>query len=384
MSRLNESPGEERTELPLDGVRVLDFGQYISGPCAGVVLAELGAQVVKVESEVGDPFRKWDTEGGLSATFQAFNRGKKSISVDLKDEDQRGQLLKLLPEFDVMIENFRPGVTARLGVSVEIARAINPKLIYCSITGFGSTGPYASFPAYDGVALGYSGLAGLLLDPEDLRMRGPALADAITGHSAATQILAALHARQRDGRGRHLDVSMLGAVVHFLHSAVSKKVVEDREEGPYTRPHSSQSFVFRCSDGGSLLIHLSSPVKFWQALLAALGRSELEADERFNSRIKRAKHFEELRMELAPEFSKMSRDEWLREFQDLGIPCAPVNSIGEALADPQVVHLGVVQVDETDAGRMPVIRPPAKWDGELLPRIDRAPYLGEHNELLLD
>lgn len=218
--------------LPLAGIRVLDLGQYISGPCTSVLLAELGADVIKVEPPKGDPFRQWEA-GGLNATFVAFNRGKRSIVLDLKEAADRDVLLRLVEKTDILVENFRPGVTRRLGIDPATLAERNPRLIHCAITGFGSSGPYASLPAYDGVALGYSGLAGLLLDPEDPVMRGPALADAITGHTASFNILAALIERGRTGKGRLLEVSMLGALVHFLHSAVAKKIVEGREEGPY-------------------------------------------------------------------------------------------------------------------------------------------------------
>src|SRR5687767_2642385 len=182
--------------LPLTGVRVLDLGSYISGPCAAVLLAEMGADVVKVEPPQGDPFRAWES-GGLNATFVAFNRGKRSVVLDLKTDEGRAHLLDLVRTADVLIENFRPGVMERLGIGWDVLSGIRPELVHCSISGFGNSGPYASMPAYDGVALGYSGLAGLLLDPEDPRLRGPALADAITGHSAAFAVLAALLERHR-------------------------------------------------------------------------------------------------------------------------------------------------------------------------------------------
>ncbi|WP_395104005.1 CaiB/BaiF CoA transferase family protein [Actinomadura sp. SCN-SB] len=365
--------------FPLDDIRVLDLGQYISGPCAAVLLAEMGADVVKVEPpERGDPFRAWES-GGLNATFVAFNRGKRSVVLDLKSEAGREGLLELAADADVLVENFRPGVMARLGLGHDVLRDRNPRLVHCSITGFGGDGPYAGLPAYDGVALGYSGMAGLLLDPGDPRMRGPALADAITGHTAAFAIVAALHERGRSGRGRHLDVSMLGALTHFLHSAVAKKVVEGREEGPYTRPHGSGCHAFLTSDGRALLIHLSSPAKFWEGLCAAVGRPDLPADPRFATRPDRRARYDDLHAELAPIFKTRDRDTWLAVLRDHQVPCAPVNGIGEALADEQLRHLGIIDtVDEPGVGPMPRIRPPVAFDGAVLPPVRRAPYLGEH------
>jgi crotonobetainyl-CoA:carnitine CoA-transferase CaiB-like acyl-CoA transferase len=285
---------------------------------------------------------------------------------------------------DVLVENYRPGVMERLGIGPEVLRATNPTLVHCSISGFGSSGPNAAMPAYDGVALGYSGLAGLLLDPEDPRLRGPALADAITGHSAAFAVLAALLDRHRTGRGEHLEISMLGALVHFLHSAVAKAVVEGRDETPYLRPHSSQAYVWATRDHKQVLVHMSSPPKFWEGLCAAVGRPELVTDERFAARSDRQRNYEVLRAELAPVFAGTDRDEWLAILQAHGVPCAPVNAVGEALRDPQLAHLGIIDVlDEPGIGPMPQIRPPALFGGDPLPAVRRAPYLGEHTEELL-
>jgi crotonobetainyl-CoA:carnitine CoA-transferase CaiB-like acyl-CoA transferase len=367
-------------QLPLHGIRVLDLGQYISGPCAAVLLAEMGADVIKVEPEAGDPFRAWEA-GKMSATFIAFNRGKRSVVLDLKTDAGRQGLFELVATADVLIDNFRPGVLDRLGIGWETLRERNPQLVHCSITGFGSSGPYAKMPAYDGVALGYSGLAGLLLDPEDPRLRGPALADAITGHSASFSILAALIERGRTGRGQHLEISMLGALVHFLHSAVAKKVVEGREETPYLRPHSSQAYVFIARDQQPVLIHLSSPPKFWDGLCRAVERPDLLTDPRFAQRQDRTKNYEVLRAELATAFATRDRDDWLDVLQAHQVPCAPVNTVGEALDDEQMQHLGLIDVlDDPDLGALPQIRPPAHWGGTPLPPVARAPHLGEHTE----
>ena len=177
---------------------------------------------------------------------------------------------------------------------------------------------------------------------------------------------------------------MLGALVHFLHSAVSKKIVEGREEGPYLRTHSSQAYVFVAKDHRSLLVHLSSPPKFWEGLCAAVERPDLLSDARFAERRERQKNYEALRAELRPVFAGRHRDEWLDVLQAHQVPCAPVNSIGEALADEQLQHLGIIDtLDEVDVGLMPQIRPPVLWSGAPLPAVPRAPYLGEHTETLL-
>lgn len=365
-------------------MRVLDLGQYISGPCATVLLAEMGADVVKVEPPAGDPFRAWES-GGLNATFVAFNRGKRSVVLDLKATADRDQLLDLVRGADVLVENFRPTVMDRLGIGYEVLSDQNPGLVHCSITGFGSSGPYRDMPAYDGVAMGYSGLAGLLMDPQDPQPRGPAVADAITGHTAAFAILAALHARDRGDGGQHLEVPMLGAITHFLHSAVAKRVVEGREEGPYTRVHGSQTYAFAAEDGKALLIHLSSPAKFWEGLCAATGRADLLSDPRFIRRPDRQRNYDALRGELAPIFASGDRDSWVQTLQKHQVPCAPVNGVSDALADEQLQHLGFIDVvDEPGVGPMPRIRPPVAFGGSTLPPAARAPYLGEHTQEVLD
>jgi crotonobetainyl-CoA:carnitine CoA-transferase CaiB-like acyl-CoA transferase len=370
--------------LPLSGVRVLDLGQYISGPCAAVLLAEMGADVVKVEPpERGDPFRAWE-RGGLNATFVAFNRGKRSVTLNLKSAEGIERMLALVATADVLVENFRPGVMARLGIDHEMLRERNSRLLHCSITGFGSTGPYRHLPAYDGVATGYSGLAGLLMDADDPCTRGPALGDAIAGHAAAFAIVSALHERHRTGAGRHLEVTMFGALAHFLHSAVSKHIVEGREEGPYTRVHSSQAHAFATRDGKALMIHLSSPPKFWHALCEAVDRPDLPDDARFKTRADRRDNYDALHAELAPIFARRDRDEWLDTLQQREVPCAPVNGVGEMLADEQLCHLGIIDaVEDPDVGRMPQIRPPVHFDGAVLPPRPRAPHLGEHTDQVL-
>jgi crotonobetainyl-CoA:carnitine CoA-transferase CaiB-like acyl-CoA transferase len=371
--------------LPLSGVRVLDLGQYITGPCATVLLAEMGADVIKVEPpSTGDPFRAWES-GGLNATFVAFNRGKRSVVLDLKTSEGKQRLFDLVASADVLVENFRPGVMARLGVGYDALARHNPKLVHCSITGFGSSGPYKDMPAYDGVALGYSGLARLLMDPQDPQIKGPAMADAITGHSAAFATLAALHDRHRTGVGQHLEVTMLGALAHFLHSAVAKQIVEGREEGPHTRVHSSQAHAFATAGGDALLIHLSSPDKFWERLCAAVERSDLLSDPRFATRADRRDNYDALHEELRPVFASRERAEWLKTLQEHQVPCAPVNGITDMLADEQVRHLGLIDVaEEPGVGSMPQIRPPVHFNGSVLPPRSRAPYLGENTREVLD
>lgn len=369
--------------LPLEGIRILDLGQYITGPFATVLLAELGADVIKVEPPTGDPFRSW--EGGpLKATFMAFNRGKRSIVLDLKADDGREKFLRLVRTADALVENFRPGVMQRLGVGPEECKQANPGLIFCSISGFGSSGPYAELPAFDGVALAYSGMAGLLTEPSDPRFRGPALGDTITGYAAALNLLAQLLMRKGTGAGATVEVSMLGSLVHFLQPTVFRRILEDIEETQATRPKNSQAFVFTCSDRRMLAIHLSAPVKFWEGLCTATGRLDLLEDPRFIKRAGRRENHDELHAELAPIFASDLRDTWVARLQDASVPAAPVNSIGEAITDPGLLHLGILDHAHDDRfGMVPRLRPPALVDGRPLEPVVAAPLLDEHTDEVL-
>lgn len=368
---------------PLTGIQVLDLGQFITGPYAGVLLAEMGAEVIKVEPPSGDPFRKWEDEG-LSPSFVAYNRGKRSIILDLKTERDRHCFLELAQNADVLIENFRPGVTKRLGIDYDTLAALNPRLIYCSITGFGPDGPYRDRASYDSVAQGLSGLNGLILDPETPRLKGPAFGDTLTGLTAAFGIVTALVGKERSGKGQHLEVNMLQALTYFVNASLFQYLMAGKEPGPYTRPITSQSYAFRAGDGNLFLIHLSSPKKFWENLCEAIERKELLADARFTTRQDRQRNYDQLQEELQKVFETRNREEWLRRLIERDVPCAPVNRVSEVVSDPQVKHLGILDV-ETDPslGRIARARPPVHFCDSGAPPLGRPPLLGEHTEKIL-
>ena len=370
---------------PLSGVRVLDLGQYIAGPCAACLLAEMGADVIKVESPPdGDPFRVWAEKGKASPLFLPFNHGKRSIVLDLKAAEQRAEFFELIKTADVLVENFRPGVTDRLGIAYEAVREFNSQLIYCSITGFGTDGPYVDRPSYDAVAQGYSGLSSLLMDPEHFRVIGPAMADIITGQTAALCVASALAGRSRTGRGEWVEVNMLSSLVRFITGQVSKLVVSGTEEGPYTRSTFSQAYAFRASDGEALLIHLSSPEKFWRGLCESVGREDLLTHPVFGKHRNRVKQYDALKKELEPVFATRTRAQWLAILEEHGVPSAPVNRVSEMLDDPQVKHLGIVEVgDDPVLGRIPRFRPPVTWTKETPDLMGRPPQLGEHTDEIL-
>src|SRR3989440_7680426 len=248
-------------EPTLAGIRVVEQGTFITGPCAGMMLADLGADVIKVESPEGDPYRAYQG-GQYSPHFQAYNRNKRSVALDMKQTAHCELFRGLIREADVYIQNFRPGTAERLGAGVERLLQINPRLVYCSISGFGPTGPYADRPSYDSVAQALSGFLSVVVDPERPRFLGPALADAITGIYAAQGVLGALVERGRTGRGRHVEVSMLEAMMHFAVEPFAAYFALGRVPGSSDRPRLAQAFILRTADGGLITIHLSSLEKF--------------------------------------------------------------------------------------------------------------------------
>ena len=246
----------------LEGIRVLELGNFISGPYGACLLADMGAEVIKVENpKGGDPFRGWDL-GGDQPNFWAFNRGKKSVTLNLQTPEGKEIFYGLIKEADVVMENYRPGVTKKLGIDYETLRAINERIVYCSITGTGPTGPYVSRPAYDTVGQGLGGMLSVLMDPKNPRPIGPAYADSLSGLFSAIGVLGALVARAQTGKGQQIDATMAGSILAFLIAPATETLAHGQPPGPYTRPRQSQTYAFSGSDGLPFAIHLSSPQKF--------------------------------------------------------------------------------------------------------------------------
>jgi len=365
----------------LSGVRVVEQGTFITGPACGMLLGDLGADVVKVEQPgTGDPFRSF--KGGLySPHYQTYNRNKRSITLDSKDAADREVLDALVADADVYIQNFRPGVADKLGVGEARLRALNPRLVYCSISGFGATGPAAARPAYDTVAQAASGFLKLLVNPENPRVVGPAIADALTGFYAAYGILGALVERGRTGGGRTVEVSMLEAMAHFNLDAFTHFLQEGEVMGPYSRPRVSQSYVLECGDGKWIALHMSSPPKFWGGLAKAIEQPDLFADPRFATREARIEHQEELIELLGERFRQRPRDEWCARLQALDVPNAPMYDTSEALVDPQALHLQLqTSAVHPTMGLFRTVRSPVSFDGERALAVRPPPVLGEHND----
>jgi formyl-CoA transferase len=374
-----------RDRGPLAGVRVLELSTMITGPLAGMMLGDWGADVVKIENpEGGDPFRSF-RGGSYSPHFCAYNRNKRSVALDLRSADGKAAFLKLVCHADVLLDNYRPGVMERLGLCDEVLVALNPRLVRCSITGFGRDGPYAKRPAYDAIAQALSGMSSLFVDTEDPRLTGPTIADNVTGQYACQGVLAALLERERTGVARRIEVNMLAATLAFMPDPFAYFTQMDLVSDPYLRAHTSQSYVFACSDSRLVAVHLSSQAKFWEGFVRALERPELLADPRFDSRAQRIVNYEALRNEVADDFARQPRDHWIARLTPLDVPVAPVYDVTEVFDDPQVQHLDSFMVlAHPEMGSLTSVRRPVFRDGSRSDQPQRPPpMLGEHTAEVL-
>ena len=364
---------------PLKGIRVLDMGTFITGPAAAMLLADLGAEVIKVEQPgTGDPFRAFD--GDLySPHFQTYNRNKKSIELNTKDEGDLAKFDALVATADVFIQNFRPGVAERLKVDAARLQALNPRLVYADISGFGQEGPHRDRPAFDTVAQASAGFLRLLINPDHPRVVGPAIADAVTGFYAAMGVLAALYERDKTGKGRHVETSMFEAMCHFNLDDFTHYLAVDQIMGPYSRPHVSQSYVFECADGGWIALHMSSPPKFWENLATAMGVPDMLEREEFATRPARIKNYEKVIQFLAPIFKSNTRQHWDDRLTELEVPHSPILNSKEVLEGELGQFHQVMAECEGPRGRFRTIRSPLHFDGEIERTITAPPELGQDN-----
>jgi len=376
----------------LRGIRVLDLTNVLAGPFACHQLAHMGADVIKVEARVGgDLARQLGADAELNqalmgVSFLAQNPGKRSITVDLKHDAGKAVFRRLVQTADVLVENFRPGVMARLGLSYEALLKENPKLIYCAISGFGQDGPLCDLPAYDQIIQGMSGVMSITGAPENAPYRvGYPMADTIGGMTAAFAVAAALAGRDRQG-GTFIDVSMLEAVMSTMGWAVSNHLVAGREPRPMGNDNvtASPSGTFATGDG--LLNIAANKQEQFEAVCRVVGRPELIDDPRFSQRQGRLQHRAELKALLEAAMAHRGSDEWWTLFNQAGVPSGPVYSVAEALEHPQVAGRGMVATFENAPGvgrDIRLVRTGFKIDGQA-PRVDTPPpTLGQHSRDIL-
>jgi len=349
-----------------------------------MLLADLGATVIKIEQpKVGDPFRAF--RGALySPHFQTYNRNKKSITLDTRLPEDLAVFDALLADADVFIQNFRPGVADKVGVSPARLQGLNPRLVYASISGFGNEGPDRDRPAFDTVAQAVSGFLRLLVNPVHRRVVGPALADATTGFYAAYGVLAALYERERTGKGRLVETSMFESMAHFNLDDFTHYFSDNQIMGPYSRPNVSQSYVFECADGAWIALHMSSPPKFWENLATAVGQPDMLSLPMFESREARIENYENVIGFLAPIFKTRDRQAWCDILRELEVPHAPVNTSKEAIESEQAKALQLCIEDPNGPhGVFRTIRSPVTFDGERALDVTAPPVLGAHDEELV-
>ena len=369
----------------LEGNVAIDISGHVAGPYAGSLLGDLGCEVIKVElPNGGDTHRGRNPKyEGYGPSFRALNRNKKSLTVNLREKKGKEILLKLLATADVLIENFRPATRSRLGLDYEELSKLNPKLIHCSISGYGQSGPYRDKPGFDTIGQALSGMLSLVTDDDHPKVAGVSITDHSAGIFAAHGILAALLARQKTGRGQFVDVSLLQVSLAFIESHVADYLNGGEAVSRDNFPRGRIYCLLDCNNR-PLVIHLSGHQEAWVGLLKAAQRTDLLGDPRFATRKDRTdRHWEIVRI-LQETFRKNSRAHWLERLDAHGVPSAPINTIQEVFEDPQVKHMGIPkQIHHPKIGPSNLIGSPIDLS-DTPPRFFRpAPLLGENTEEIL-
>jgi len=365
---------------PLSGVIVLDLTRVLAGPFCTLVLSDLGARVIKIESPAGDdsrhigPFIK-----GKSAYFMSLNRGKESVVLDLNDPGDRESFEKLLGQGDVLVENFRPGTMEKFGYGFEALHARFPRLIYAAASGFGHTGPQANRPAYDMVVQAMGGIMSLTGQPGGPPTRvGTSIGDITAGLFTAVGIASALFNRTHSGKGMKIDVAMLDCQIAILENAIARYFATGEVPGPLGARHPSITpfAAFRTKDG--YIVIAAGNDRLFARLCETIGRADLAANPLFASNELRTQHAGALQDEIEQALAARAGDAWLRIFESSGVPCGPINDIAHALADPQIAARNmVVTVDDAIAGTLHMAGNPIKMSGFADPVVrTTAPDLG--------
>lgn len=374
---------------PLEGLRVLDLSRVLAGPVCSMLLGDLGADVLKVEQPgVGDETRSWGPPfyKGESAYFLAINRNKRSLTLNLKDPRGLALLTRLVQASDILIQNFRPGTLARLGLGYAEAARLNGRLIYASVTAYGSSGPGAAKPGYDFIAQGVGGLMSITGLPDGPPTKvGVAVVDVVAGLLLTGLILAALHRRERTGRGEEVETSLLQAAVALLINVASNYLVSGEVPGRWGNAHANivPYQTFATADG-----HLNVAIAndgLWRTFCQIIGEPAWAEDPEFATNAARTRNRERLVPLLAARFARLPTAAWLTRLEAAGLPCGPVNTVAEVLADPAVRHLKMVQeVEHPTLGKVPLLGIPFTLAGS--PSVIRRPppRLGEHTGEVLE
>jgi crotonobetainyl-CoA:carnitine CoA-transferase CaiB-like acyl-CoA transferase len=372
----------------LSGLKVLDLTHIASGPFATMMLADMGADVIKVEKVgVGDGARQMDIaiHGSMSGYFLGLNKNKRSIALDLSSTDGHDSVLALARQADVVIENFRPGAADRLGLGYEDVQAVNQSIVYCSITGFGEQGPLRDEVAYDVVGQAISGIMSITGETDRSPAKcGAPISDLTAGLFAALGILAALHHRERTGQGQHVRTSLLGASAALLSSYVTSQAMGT----PFDRVGSAHNTLapyqaFEGSDGRHFIVAAAND-KFFGATVTCVGLPELNEDARFSSNAARTEHRAELAQLLQERFISQPSEHWLRTLRDCGVPVSPIHSIAEMAAlDQMAINHYVEHIDQPGIGKLPVVVTPLTFSATPVEVRTPPPALNEHHDAIL-
>ncbi|MFC3285147.1 CaiB/BaiF CoA transferase family protein [Litchfieldella rifensis] len=387
MSKEMVTPG------PLKGRLVLDMSRVLAGPWAGQLLADLGARVIKIERpERGDDTRGWgppwleDVVGDPveAAYYLCANRGKQSLAVDITHPDGQVLIRELAARADILLENFKADGLRKYGLDRASLAERNPRLIYCSITGFGQDGPYAHRAGYDFMIQAMGGLMSVTGDPDGMPMKtGVAITDVMTGLYATIGVLAALDERERTGRGRHVDVALLDVQVACLANQALNALVAGRDPQRHGNAHPNivPYQAFACADG-YLVLTVGNDAQFAR-LAALLGRPEWASDPAYATNGARVANRERLVPLIAECLLCRERDTWLSAFEEQGIPAGPINTVSEALNDPQVRHRGMVASLQRDDIAIPQVANPLRFDGDSRTSPMPPPALGQDSDSVL-
>jgi len=374
--------------LSLSGVRVIDCSRVIAGPFCGMLLADLGADVIKVEDTgTGDESRTWPPHrDGESAAYLVLNRNKRGITLDLKAPEGAEVLRRLVRNADVLIENFRTGTMESFGLGYEALAQVNPRLVYCSVSAFGRTGPRKDSAGYEALMQAFSGIMSITGEPDGAPVRcGVSFLDLSTGILCAFGVLAALRHRDQTGLGQRVDGSLLETAVGLLSYHAEGYLLTGTVPKALGSGHPSLSPYrnFRCRDGQWVFIAAAND-RFWQRLAAALGLPELATDPRFAVNVERVKHRQELEAILEEVIARHDREPLLRMLEEAGVPATPVNRVDQVLNDPQTAARAIVErVVHPRLGEIPVVGTPVKFS-RMRPGVRRpAPLQGEHTDEVL-
>lgn len=372
----------------LEGIRIVDLSRVLAGPYCTMLLADLGAEVIKIERpDTGDDSRFFGPfVGKESLYFQGINRNKKSIELNLKDEKDKELLLDLVREADVVVENFRPGTMEKLGLGYEVLKAHNPQIIYAAASGFGTTGPYSKKPAYDLTIQALGGIMSITGQEHGQPTKvGPSIADINAGIFTALGITTALFHRERTGEGQMIDVAMLDCQVAVLENAFARYTATGENPAPVGNRHPAITPFCMFDTSDDYMVVAIGNEKLWNLFCHTIGKAELLDDERFQSNKLRTEHRHELEQELAPLFKTKTTREWLDQMDPQGIPCAPVNRISDVTENEQIRARQMFStVDHPELGPLELIGMPIKFSKTPGVIGSCAPSLGQHNTIYKD